>query len=273
MTTKRRTSHDVVLAVASEDAHHVMDEIAALSQLGNFGFSRIDKETSRKQCLDTAERSLEAKDLELRLVRIGSEYRIELVPLSQGGIGGNRDQPKYQALWTRATLGALSKELKDCGIDVDRSLRAMFKRSPQEALKLIGFTPVREQLTQRLLHDVVSFNERGLNIKAKFVLEWTQYRISKRVIRHHRLAFAYFTPDSPFVVDAIVDMLGDPYGEALRTWHHDNTATGQAIDSLLKAGVLQGLTRNDCLHQGAYDEIESFLSGLVSRSSSQDTPR
>ena len=109
MTKKRRTSHDVVLTVASEDAHHMMEEIAGLSQLANFGFSRIDKDTTHKQCLDTADRSLEGKDLELRLVRTGSGHRIELVRLSRGSIGGNEDQPEYRALWTRATLEALSK--------------------------------------------------------------------------------------------------------------------------------------------------------------------
>ena len=273
MTKKRRTSHDLVLAVATEEAHHVIEEIAGLSHLANFGFSRIDKDTTHRKCLDTADRSLEGKDRELRLVRAGSGYRIELVRLSRGSIGGNEDQPEYRALWTRATLEALSKKLRGCGIDVDRSLRAMFKRSPHEALKLIGLTPVQEQLTQRLLRDVVSFNERGLNVKAKFVLEWTKYRLSKRVIRHHRLAFAQVTPDSPFVVEAIVDMLADLYGEALRIWHHDNTSTGLAIDSLLKAGVLQELTRNECLHQRAYDEIDSFLSSFASSSSSQDGPR
>ncbi|MDQ7784207.1 MAG: hypothetical protein RDU20_15085 [Desulfomonilaceae bacterium] len=272
MTEKRRASHDVVLAVASEDAHHVMEEIAGLSQLANFGFSRIDKQTTYKQCLDTADRSLEGQDLELRLVRIGSEHRVELVQLSRDGILGNEDQPEYRALWNRATLGALSKKLRGCGIDVDRSLQAMFKRSPQEALKLIGFASVQEQLTQRLLHHVVSFNERGLNVKAKFVLEWTQYRISERVIRHHRLAFAHVTPDSPFVVEAIVDMLAHLYGETLRVWHYENTATGRAIDSLLKAGLLQGLTRTECLPKKAYDEIDSFLSSLASSSSSQDAP-
>lgn len=250
---------NVRMAIVSDVADQIIRDIASLSHISNYAFRDRATDTVEEQCFDTTGRNLREKALKLLRRRIRSKALIKLGPLSQNEQGNDSQKTEFQHPWTIEGLRLVIERLHAHGIAVNRPAPSFRHMEALDQMTRLGFTVIQDRTTQRRVRDIVCLNERGTQVKAEFVLDSVTYACLGPTIRHHQVGFKSRTPDGPFVVAAILDLFRDRYRNVLREWNNNTSATGTAIEMLLREGDLAPIGGSQSLPSSAYDKISARL--------------
>jgi hypothetical protein len=250
---------EVTLVVCSENARAILEEIAALTVIGNFRLYPGDTLNVHDRYFDTADKSLWDRRVVLRLRQIESKRWITFKGPSRTDEEGFASRLEVEAEWSDQALTETLNQLAKSGIELPRKANAGDRSDPLDLFNALGLVVVQDRETLRRVRDVVPLADDGALAAAQLVIDSVSYRFHEKDVRHSEVEIEALTSDGVRVLKTVAESLRDRFGVALRRWNHSKLATGWAIENLWHDLDMAGCIKDGRLLPAAYEHIDRFL--------------
>ena len=264
--------HEVEAAlIVYADAPQAIEQcLADLQTLAEFSLLPRATETIEDIYFDTTDCSLQARLIALRVRRLDGTTLVTMKADSHRTVAGE-DRLEIESPWSPSALHTVVSELRSRGVGVPDSPGELGSADPAAVMASLGLEQVQTRATTRTPRDVVA---RGAETEplAELAIDAVTYRFREGRVRLLEVEVEAKGGGDASTVERITARLRDEFPAQLRPWPYGKLPTGQAIQELLAAGQLDGLTGQDgMLRPAACGRIAGLLN-RAARSQPRQAP-
>lgn len=260
MPKNQTVSHEteIALVIRSVRPEQIADEIARLDKLGRYRLTPAELHLLHDVYFDTHDGALQARRLALRIRIVNGTPLITL----KGSLGrteqGVANRRENELRWSRAAFARIARELQTHGIALVRATQSYRRDDPVGTLKRAGLHVIQDRITQRRVRNVISTTGR---VCAELAMDKTTFLFGKQVVHLHEVEIE--AKSARVRVGEMAQQLEKLFAPALQRWHN-KLLTGQALETLLKQGLLPDLLdeRND-LTVAAFERIGQEITTII----------
>jgi hypothetical protein len=244
------------LVVSSAAAAGVLEEVAALTEIGGYRLQPREDDAIRDLYFDTPDRKLEAMRTGLRLRQVGKRWLLAIKGPSSAATGGAETRDELEKAWPDAAWKTLRSELGD---ELSLPAEPPSGLGPVEALRAAGLEVVQERETLRRVRNVVPPRPSRRAV-AELAIDTVSYRVGERRVRHHEVEVEAKRSGGEAAVATVTASLVGQFWPRLRPWAEAKLPTGKAIEQLIRERRAEELVAEDgSLRPEAYDAIARLL--------------
>jgi len=249
---------EAALIVYADAPQAIEQRLAGLQALAEFSLLPRATETIEDIYFDTADRSLQARLIALRVRRLDGTTLVTMKADSHRTVAGE-DRLEIESPWSPSALHTVVSELRSRGVGVPDSPGELGSADPAAVMASLGLEQVQTRATTRTPRDVVA---RGAETEplAELAIDAVTYRFGEGRVRLLEVEVEAKGGGDASTVERITARLRDEFPAQLRPWPYAKLPTGQAIQELLADGQLDGLTGQDgMLRPAACERIAGLL--------------
>jgi hypothetical protein len=249
---------EAALIVYADAPQAIGQRLAGLQTLAEFRLLPRATETIEDIYFDTADRSLQARLIAVRVRRLDGTTLVT-VKADPHRTAAGEDRVEIESPWSCGALHHVVSELRSRGVGVPGSPGELGSADPAAVMASLGLEQVQTRVTTRTPRDVVA---RGAESEplAELAIDAVTYRFREGQVRLLEVEVEAKGEGDTSTVERITARLRDEFPSQLRPWPYGKLPTGKAIQELLADGQLDGLTGQDgMLRPVAYEQIAEVL--------------
>ena len=261
--------HEVEAAlIVYADAPQAIEQcLAALQTLAEFSLLPRATETIEDIYFDTADRSLQARLIALRIRRLDGTALVTMKADSHRTVAGE-DRLEIESPWSSSGLHTVLSELRSRGVGMPGSPGELGSADPAAVMASLGLEQVQTRVTTRTPRDVIARGAESEPV-AELAIDAVTYHFGEGRVRLLEVEVEAKGRGEASTVEQITARLRDEFPAQLRPWPYGKLPTGKAIHELLADGQLGGLTGQDgMLRPVAWERI----AGLLDRAARSQPP-
>jgi hypothetical protein len=245
------------LAVVSERPEAVLRAIEGRDKIAGHALGTTRSERIQDRYLDTSDRTLEKREIALRVREQDGRTLLALKGRSETERWGGQDRFELERDWSKRAWEKVRAELEGRGVAI--SAPSTGPSSALETLAAAGLEIVQDREAERRVRDVRPRGGSEGRV-AELALDTVTYHFSGRDVRHYEVEIEAKARHGTEAVAAVAAALVDCYWPRLRPWRHAKLPTGKAVAALLADGRAPDLVgRDGVLKPRAYDAIADAL--------------
>lgn len=248
---------EAALIIYADTPQAIEQRLADLRTLAGFRLVPRATETIMDTYFDTADRSLQARLISLRVRRLDGVPLLTMKADSHPALVG-QDRIEIEYSWSPGALHDVVSELRKRGVSVPASDK-LYVADPREAMASLGLEKVQARVTRRTPRDVLA---RGPETRpvAELAIDAVTYHFHDKRIRLFEVEVEAKGDGDASTVKQITESLYVEFPVQLRLWPYGKLSTGKAIQELLADGKLHDLIgEDDVLRPAAYEHIAQLL--------------
>ena len=249
---------EAALIVYADAPQAIEQRLADLQTLAEFSLLPRATETIEDIYFDTADRSLQARLIALRVRRLDGTTLVTMKADSHRTVAGE-DRLEIESPWSSSALRNVVGELRGRGVGVPGSPGELGSAEPAAVMASLGLEQVQTRVTTRTPRDLFA---RGAESEplAELAIDAVTYRFREGRVRLLEVEVEAKGAGDASTVERITARLRDEFPSLLRPWPYGKLPTGEAIQELLADGQFDGLTGQDgILRPEAYEQIAEVL--------------
>ena len=261
---------EAALIVYSDAPQAIEQRLADLQTLAEFSLLPRASQAIEDIYFDTADRSLQARLIALRVRRLDGTTLVTMKADSHRTAAGE-DRLEIESPWSCSGLHTVVSELRSRGVGVPASSGEVGSADPAAVMASLGLEQVQTRATTRTPRDVVA---RGADSEpvAELAIDAVTYRFGEGRVRLLEVEVEAKGGGDASTVERITARLRDEFPTQLRPWPYGKLPTGKAIQELLADGQLDGLTGQDGMLGPVACERIAGLLGSAARSQPRQAP-
>jgi hypothetical protein len=249
---------EAALIVSADAPQAIGQRLAGLRALAEFCLLPRAAETIEDIYFDTADRSLAARLIALRVRRLDGATLVTMKADSHRTAAGE-DRLEIEFRWSSSALHHVVSELRSRGVGVPAPPGELGSADPAAVMASLGLEQVQTRMTTRTPRDVVARGAQSEPL-AELAIDAVTYRFDAGRVRLLEVEVEAKGGGDAGTVERIIACLRDEFPSQLRPWPYGKLPTGQAIQELAAQGQLDGLTSQDgMLRPAACERIAEFL--------------
>ncbi len=255
-----RTEIETTLVVVSSLPDETGDKIADLGSLAVYRLFARPKVVLRDIYWDLPDGRLGDRHVALRTRSTERKMQVTLKGPGRRLRGAGVERLEIEELWSESALADVLRALESLGLAPDIPDASAWSESPDEALRILGFSVLQERETERRPRDVMPADVPEPAAVAELAIDTTTYRLGRAAVRHHEVEIEARGDRGAEALEPLAEALKVRFPSQLRVWDHGKLATGKAAAALLKAGSLNRFISEDGnIMPPAYDMIADYL--------------
>jgi hypothetical protein len=234
---------EAALIVYADAPAAIGQRLADLQTLAEFSLLPRATQAIEDIYFDTADRSLQARLIALRVRRLDRTTLVTMKADSHRTVAGE-DRLEIEFPWSSSALHHVVSELRSRGVGVPASPGELGPADPAAVMASMGLEQVQARVTTRTPRDVVACGAEGEPV-AELAIDAVTYRFGEGRVGLLEVEVEAKGRGDACTVARITARLRDAFPAQLRPWPYGKLPTGQAIQQLLADGQLEGLTSQD----------------------------
>jgi hypothetical protein len=261
---------EAALIVCADAPQAIGHRLAGLQTLAEFSLLPRAAQAIEDIYFDTADRSLQARLIALRVRRLDRTTLLTMKADSHR-VAAGEDRLEIESPWSARALDHVVSELRSRGVGVPASPGELGSADPAAVMASLGLEQVQARVTTRMPRDVVARGAQSGPV-AELAIDAVTYRFGQGRVRILEVEVEAKGRGDAITVERITARLRDAFPSQLRPWPYGKLPTGQAIQELLADGQLDGLTGQDGMLQPAACEQIAGLLNRAARSQPRQAP-
>lgn len=248
---------EITLAIVSEQAEAVADDIARLESIGDCRLVPRGVLLFRDVYFDTLARRLSNQGWALRVRTGESECIVTLKGPSCQSRWGGVERTEIEAPWSREAIRRILGEL---ALESPPTLEIadLDKEDPTIFMLSLGFEVIQTRQVKRLVKDLLSPGSES--VVAEMAVDRVCYVYSATEVLHWEIEIEG-RRDSPDVsLEGLANQLVEGFGQALLKWDHGKLATGLTLEKLVAdPSAREAILSGNRVTPQAYTTVDALL--------------
>lgn len=238
---------EAALIVYADAPQAIGLRLAGLQTLAEFSLLPRVTQAIEDTYFDTADRSLQARLIALRVRRLDGTTLVTMKADSHQ-VAAGEDRLEIEAPWSPSALHDVVGELRSRGVGLLGSPGEIGSAHPAAVMASLGLEQVQTRVTTRTPRDVAVRGAQSEPL-AELAIDAVTYCFGEERVRFLEVEVEAKGGGDASAVERITARLRDAFPSQLRPWPYGKLPTGQAIQKLLADGQIDGLTGQDGMLQ------------------------
>ncbi len=246
---------ELILMIVSQDPRSTALKVSNFTSIGEYGLVSDATRTLHDIYLDTSDRLLGKKRINLRVRGSRGSYLITM-KVNPGLLTLRRhERQEIEVPWSQASLGQVTGEVARKGVRLTPPRELDGTLSPVEVMKSMGLQVLQDRETQRSPRNIVEGEGPG-RVLAELAIDSVLYHFGGQDVQLFELELEAKSEKGRRILGDLSKDLVDRLRPELKSWRFGKLVTGRKIEQLLKQGALRGLLEGTTLNPRAYEKIE-----------------
>jgi len=245
---------EMVLMMVSGNPESTAQRISGITSLAGYQFISRPSRTLRDVYLDTLDRELGSKRINLRIRGIDGEFWLTMKIFPRRLSWKRRERLEIEVPWSQESLARILGELAKRGVRL-KKVEVNRESSPLQVLLSIGLRVLQDRETWRSVRDVVG-NDSSSEILAELDIDQVLYHFEGQDVRLFEVEIEAKSKKGRSVLGIIAKQLLVQSGPELKQWRYGKLVTGRKVEKLLKDGALEADLDGSTLRPTAFEKIE-----------------
>jgi len=225
------------LVILSEAPESVAGEIAALTSIKDYRLLPQNPMMIHDFYLGASGRPGPA----LRIREVGATRLITLKGPTRPTDWGGIERLEIELPWSSDALDIISRKLTDIGLQMPEQRPDFDTDRPLSVMANLGLQVVQDRETHRQIRNIVCMTDEGCSALAEMAIDSVVYHFTGQDVRHYEIEIEAKEAAGSTAIKAVMEGLMEIYGPAVRRWNCGKLTTGNAVENMLKKGILEGL--------------------------------
>ncbi len=254
-TSEPRAELEIILMIVSGDPGSTVRKVSSLTSVGDYGLIAQPARTLHDIYVDTPDRSLGRKRINLRVRGSEGQYWLTM-KVSPGLFSRNRhEREELEIPWSEASLSQINGELDGKGVKLRLPAPGVEKLPPVGVMQSMGLQILQDRETEREARNIIE-PQASSEILAELDIDSVLYHLEGQDVRLFELEIEAKSLKGKRVLGDVKKSLWGMFPSELRSWRFGKLVTGKKIERAWQAGRLQGFLAGTTLKPSAYDMIE-----------------